>query len=240
MKYFIDFEFIEGFRRHRRFGLLPGRDVHFIDMISVGIVCEDGREYYAVSSEYNYSDADDWVKENVIVPAYKYSVSGDQRNHISAYNFHKTRGKSISVIAGEVIRFCTVKVINHPEILGLHKPVNVSPPQFYGYYADYDWVVFCSMFGRMINLPPGFPMYCRDLKQSLDEYLERKGLYINGIAVPDFDIKGKLSFIKSLSDMAFPKEKCEHLAICDARFNRDLYYWLEKQKEGKPSSGVPS
>lgn len=38
-------------------------------------------------------------------------------------------------------------------------------PEFWAYYADYDWVVLCQLFGRMIDLPKGWPMFCRDLKQ---------------------------------------------------------------------------
>lgn len=26
-----------------------------------------------------------------------------------------------------------------------------------GYYADYDWVAFCQLFDRMIDLPKDFP-----------------------------------------------------------------------------------
>lgn len=59
-KYFIDTEFIEGFYKP-----LFGKKRHFIDLISIGIVCDDGREYYAISKEFNVSDADEWVKENV-------------------------------------------------------------------------------------------------------------------------------------------------------------------------------
>lgn len=45
-------------------------------------------------------------------------------------------------------------------------------PEFWAYYASYDWVVFCQLFGRMIDLPKGYPMYCNDLKQEID----RKGI----------------------------------------------------------------
>lgn len=41
-------------------------------------------------------------------------------------------------------------------------------PEFWGYYCDYDWVVFCRLFGTMQELPKGWPMYCRDLKQLAD------------------------------------------------------------------------
>jgi len=39
MKYFLDTEFIEGFRKP-----LFSKRRHFIDLISVGVVAEDGRE----------------------------------------------------------------------------------------------------------------------------------------------------------------------------------------------------
>ena len=42
-------------------------------------------------------------------------------------------------------------------------------PEFWGYFSDYDWVVFCQMFGDMGALPKGWPYYCRDLRQALDE-----------------------------------------------------------------------
>lgn len=42
--------------------------------------------------------------------------------------------------------------------------------QICGYYCDYDWVAFCWLFGSMIDLPKGLPMFCWDLKQFLDEY----------------------------------------------------------------------
>ena len=42
----------------------------------------------------------------------------------------------------------------------------------YGYYSAYDHVVFSWLFGKMIDLPEGFPMYTIDLKQTLDELVE--------------------------------------------------------------------
>jgi hypothetical protein len=37
-----------------------------ITLISIGIVSEDGEEYYAVSKEFNEESCNDWVKENVL------------------------------------------------------------------------------------------------------------------------------------------------------------------------------
>jgi hypothetical protein len=51
MKYWIDTEFIE--RRYT------------IDLISLGLVAEDGREFYAESSEVDWSKASDWTLQTV-------------------------------------------------------------------------------------------------------------------------------------------------------------------------------
>src|SRR5260221_9854917 len=37
-----------------------------IELISIGIVCEDGREYYAQSCEFNTRSANEWVQMNVL------------------------------------------------------------------------------------------------------------------------------------------------------------------------------
>lgn len=42
-------------------------------------------------------------------------------------------------------------------------------PEFWAWFAAYDWVALCQLFGTMMDLPDGWPMYCRDLKQVSDE-----------------------------------------------------------------------
>ena len=54
MKYFLDSEFAE-------------RGPQFpIELISIAIVAEDGREFYAVSNEFDPATCNDWVKTNVL------------------------------------------------------------------------------------------------------------------------------------------------------------------------------
>jgi len=76
--------------------------------------------------------------------------------------------------------------------------VGAEVPEFWGYYADYDWVLFCWIFGAMVDLPQGWPMYCRDLKQWSD-----------AIGAP-----------------RFRASKGEHHALADARWNQALYRHL--------------
>lgn len=215
MNYYIDTEFIEGFHKP-----LFGKRRHHIDLISIGIVAEDGRSYYAISNEYKYDDADSWVKEHVIIPMYQKEISGDRRNHLDASNFHKAVGKSNKKIAEEVewfIRSCHHVNCRTKELVDdvTHKSVD-----FYGYYADYDWVLFCSLFGRMIDLPAGFPMHCIDLKQTLDE---KAGNQNEGWLSPPTDDQ-RLEYIKSM--VAYPKQTNEHNALADAYWNRELHKFL--------------
>jgi hypothetical protein len=94
-------------------------------------------------------------------------------------------------IAQEVRRFCD------PETYG--------KPEFWAYYADYDWVVLCQLFGTMMELPKGWPMYCRDIKQLAD----------------------------SLGNPKLPAPgKDEHYALADARWNRLAWKFLNQLYEG--------
>lgn len=117
MKIFFDTEFIE--------------DGRTIDLISIGLVREDGASLYLESAECDLSRADEWVQKNVLV-------------HLTGVRHDRAD------IAKKIVDFAG------------------PSPQFWAYYADYDWVVLCQLFGRMIDLPKGWPMYCRDLKQEAD------------------------------------------------------------------------
>jgi len=114
VKVFFDTEFIE--------------DGHTIGLISIGLVTDDGREYYAEVAECDRSRASDWVVANV-------------------FPYLTGPVKPKAQIAKEIVEF-------------------VGPsPEFWAYYADYDWVALCQMFGTMMDLPKGWPMFCRDLMQ---------------------------------------------------------------------------
>jgi hypothetical protein len=52
MRFWYDTEFLE--------------DGRTIDLVSIGVVAEDGREYYAVSTEFDPARAVPWVREHVL------------------------------------------------------------------------------------------------------------------------------------------------------------------------------
>jgi hypothetical protein len=61
------------------------------------------------------------------------------------------------------------------------------PYQFWAYFADYDWVVLCQLFGKMIDLPKGFPMFCHDVKQEMSRLGFRKEMLPSGDTTLDHD-----------------------------------------------------
>ena len=58
----FDTEFIQ-----YRLDLADGRRVPVTELISIGMINDDGQEYYAVSSEFNLKAAQEnrWVRDNV-------------------------------------------------------------------------------------------------------------------------------------------------------------------------------
>jgi hypothetical protein len=45
--------------------------------------------------------------------------------------------------------------------------LGVEEPELWAWYGAYDHVVVCQLFGRMVDLPKGFPMWTNDLKQEV-------------------------------------------------------------------------
>lgn len=149
MKIFFDTEFID-----------TGK---VIDLISIGMVREDGKELYLESTEVNWDLADSWIYENV-VPLL-------------------TNRDSTSVSRAEM----RDRIIDF---------VGQEKPEFWAYYASYDWVCLCQLFGRMLDLPKGWPMYCNDLK-----WLRNLA---GGIDLPEHD-------------------KNAHNALADARWTKEAW-----------------
>lgn len=175
MKYFYDTEFIE--------------DGKTIDLISIGIVAEDGREYYAISKEFNPKKASQWVKDNVLnhLPPRKVNPMYDSPRIFGESKAWKSRQQ----IREDIITF-----------------VGEDKPELWAYYADYDHVALCQLFGTMMNLPKHFPKYTRDIKQLCDD-------------------KG---------NPRLPEQgKGEHHALADARWAKTTYEFLLKETDTTPT-----
>ena len=95
-----------------------------------------------------------------------------------------------------------------------------TPHNFYTYYGSYDWVCFCWLFGRMIDLPNNFPIYTKDLKHMLDDLFKNK---------ESDNFEEWLKDIKK--DENFPKASNEHDALSDAKWNKRLHRFINNYKK---------
>jgi len=277
MKYYIDTEFLEGTQKEKfPISLFRKNTPPTIDLISIGIVAEDGREYYAVSKDFNLEEAwnrydekiyksthkeDEgktltqriyWIRENVLLPLWREfffklnmgfdmfsnkqtevfydSVMNGYYDKNFSYRSLKAKinryGKTNKEIAEDVIRFCSNDDLliatgkSKKSFVAADYKIPFSKyPEFYAYYADYDWVGFCWLFGKMMDLPKGFPMYCIDLKQMLDEKAVKELDYTCWTSKEQV-----LDHIKTRIN--YPKQENEHSAIHDARWNKKLHEFL--------------
>lgn len=121
MRYFYDTEFIE--------------DGTTIDLVSIGIVAEDGREYYAVSTEFDAEKASSWVRDYVLP---------------KLPNPEDSAWKSRAQIREEVLRFLTA---NH------------QAPELWAWVCGYDHVVLAQLFGDMTAMPKELPHFTCELRQ---------------------------------------------------------------------------
>ena len=243
MKYFMDFEFLEGDIPVKIFGLnIPKwliKPNNTIQPISIGLVSSDNREYYAISKDFNLKEAWNrydlepdidnggikkvyWIRENVLRPIFDEflnPVMDSKDNNLRVFNYKNFKtlvnkyGKSNKQIAEEIKSFTMQYSENENEIW--------DKPKFYAYFADYDWVAFCWLFGKMIDLPKGFPMYSKDLKQILDD----KVSVFCAKEIQDTSFESAVKRIKMHKD--YPKQTNEHNALADAKWNKELYEFLK-------------
>lgn len=252
MKYFIDTEFHE-YAKKPYFGRW-GKPIDTIELISIGIVAEDGREYYAICNEFDVDAAwgNEWLKKNVLLSVFEELVSNldpdtakyfDEYTWVPLGTFDKSNlkyllkrfGKSRSQIADTIKKF--VGFPNYyPQTHYMMDMNHTTRPEFYAYYADYDWVVFCWLFGRMIDLPKGFPKYCIDLKQMVDEQVRemindgRIDVYAGGTSMitRPAPFKACVERFKNTTEGYPLQQENEHNALADAMWNKQLYDFLKE------------
>lgn len=121
MRFFYDCEFIE--------------DGLTIDLVSIGVVDEEGREFYAVSTEFDPARAGQWVRKHVLPqlpPPASDSWSSRARIRDDLYEF-------LTADRAEI--------------------------ELWAWYAAYDHVALAQLWGAMPALPPRLPKFTRDLRQ---------------------------------------------------------------------------
>lgn len=191
MHYFIDSEFIE------RGSTYP------LDLISIGIVASDGREFYGQSVEFDLRNGNDWVWDNVYphLEVCPYKPSELDR----AFCCKHKQGKCTIIPEGEPYNRCPWRTREQlkRDILTFLNPKRYGKPELLGWCAAYDMIAFCQLFGTMMDLPQGYPHHICDFQCLLDA--------------------------RGITDDMLPQQEvaCHH-ALADARWIRHLWQMLEE------------
>ena len=119
-------------------------------LISIGCVAEDGSSFYAELTDYDKSQCDDWIQENVIA-------------HL------KFNGNALSQDDGQ----------GYMEICGTKEQVKYYLTAWLSKYNEvqlvsdvchYDMVLLIDLFGHAFKLPKGVNAACHDINQDIAKF----------------------------------------------------------------------
>ena len=126
-----------------------------ITLISIGMVADDGSRYYAVNSDMPVDKISEheWLMDNVVpqlplTDAGVWNFTGSSKRSFTL-NTRSSLVKPRWVIANEVRDFLQ----------------GFSDLELWAWYGAYDHVALCQLWGTMIGLPKGVPMWTNDLQQ---------------------------------------------------------------------------
>jgi hypothetical protein len=192
MRYWYDCEFLE--------------DGVTIAPISIGIVAEDGRELYLINQGIEWTDVygdlhdricdHNWLMENVVPHLPVTSVQ--QPGPTNVYP-RKSGSFNIDCSDNRVVPLRFIRNAVRDFLLA-----DGGPVELWGYYSSYDHILLCQLWGKMIDLPAGIPMWTNDVQQEA----ARLGL-----------------------DLSLPKQAGNaHNALDDARWTRDAWTYLMSER----------
>lgn len=103
-------------------------------LISIGLVAENGREFYAEFTDFDKDQIDDWLRDNILVNLiYKHD---DNRAYTDGA--HTGRNGDRAYIAGELEKWLDSFV---------------EPVEMWSDCLAYDWILFCQLWGGALKVP---------------------------------------------------------------------------------------
>lgn len=115
-----------------------------LQMISLGMVDQAGNELYC---EADFDEQ--WIRDHP-------EAAWVRENVLPRLRLPKSQRMSIRDIARSIERFVG-------PTMALPRPR--ARPRFWTYFGERDWVLFCRCWGRMFDLPPGYPHHMMDVQQ---------------------------------------------------------------------------
>lgn len=183
-------------------------------LISIGLISDCGKTFYAEFNDYNPELLNPWIIANVI-PHLKFTPPpGHEAEYCVFSRFDNTTvGKDL--YEGYSVELRGDKETIAKELtkwLGQFK--SEQPIQMWGDVLAYDWVLFCDLFGGAFNLPDGVSYIPLDIATML--YLANMD--------PDLN---RTTFIMTKE---FAAEMPKHNALFDAKIIKVLHQRIMSSK----------
>lgn len=165
-------------------------------LVSIGIVAENGQRFYAEFSDYDESQCDDWIKENVL-------------NH--------------TILAGnDTLAARLGEDSNATVILGSKSDIRYElgewlkqfdGVQFVSDVNHYDFVLLIDIFGTAFDLPGNVSAACHDINQDIARHY--------GISEKEAFDKSREDIVSELCGQQIEGEK--HNSLYDAEVIKSIY-----------------
>ena len=173
-------------------------------LISIGLISECGKTFYAEFNDYDFKQIDDWLKENVI--------DNLQYNGI----FQKLDETKNSISYKSTTENIKEKLTTWLEQFG--------EVEVWSDCLSYDWVLFNQIFGHAFNIPKNvyyipFDICTLFYAKGIDADISREKFVSN-----TFSESGEPLFFDAEGNMI---EKQKHNALWDAKIIRQCFVKLQ-------------
>ena len=144
-------------------------------LISIGLVDENDRTFYAEFSDYDESQCDEWIHENVINHL-KWSKEGPIENFENISE--NTSFSKADIINNKVKNFANIYVDDW-EAYGTKEYIKTVLTDWLSTYdsvelvsdcCHYDMVLFIDIFGGAFDIPKNVNPACHDINQDIAKY----------------------------------------------------------------------
>lgn len=185
-------------------------------LISIGLVDENGRTFYAEFSDYDDGQCDKWIYENVIKNL-KWSKEGPLENFVNLYKNEEGQDKWEAYGTKDYIRTVLIDWFAKYEEVELISDV-----------CHYDMVLFIDIFGSAWTIPSVVNPACHDINQDIAKHFD-----ISEKEAFDMSREGIIeSYNKKLMAL-WPKEVIKikgdkHNSLYDAKVIRGIYKIINK------------
>ena len=184
-------------------------------LISIGLISEDNKTFYAELNDYDKTQVDDWIKENVINNLLFKEPGVDEDEHYIA-----TRSKD-NPIGNDLYASYSI------ELRGSIDKIKQELTQWLKQFNSvelvsdvcyYDMVLFADIFGHAFNLPNNVGSACYDINQSISDYYK---IDINKA----FDMSREVIVKEAGKEINGDK----HNSLYDAKVIKEIYEFINNK-----------